>query len=210
MDEVFYKALRLVMPENAAERAIPADAPAFVSPIIQWAKCCPLCGSVYRPLAYQVGHVTTAHHFHPACGDGDCGGIYCFALSPLSSIAPLATFTGFVAAVEPLGRVTLRTLCGRHCALAEAVRTRQITAYCLHPATSSRSRMTHRSLIQLEEGILLVRAATPPRGRRLSYDTHPGDLLPLCGPDELLTGEQSPFSFQRHEGTIALSYRTLP
>jgi hypothetical protein len=205
MAETFYKALRLVMPESAAERDIAADAPAFVSPIIQWARICPLCGSIYRPLAYQVGHVTTADHIH-----SDCGGIYCYILSPQSRIAPLATFTGFVAAVEPLGTMTRRTLCGRHCALVEAVRTTQILAYCLHPVTAARSRVTHRSLIALSEGILLARPATPPWGRRLSYDTHPGDLLPLCGPDELFPGEQVPFTFSSREGAIALAYRTLP
>src|SRR2546421_9904847 len=206
MAETFYKALRLVMPERAADRDIPADAPAFVSPIIQWARICPLCGSIYRPLAYQVGHVTIADHMH-----SDCGGIYCYILSPLSRIAPLATSTGFVAAVEPLGTMTRRTLCGRRCALVEAVRTIQIMAYCLHPLTSSRGRGRHPSrLLALTEGILLARPTAPPRGRRLSYDTHPGDLLPLCGPDELYSDEQAPFSFQCREGTMVLAYRTLP
>ena len=124
-------------------------------------------------------------------------------------IAPLATFTGFVAAVEPLGQVSRITACGRHCILAEAVRTTQILAYCLHPATSRRA-THHCGTIALEEGILLARPATPPRGRHLSYDTHPGDLLPLCDPSELFQGEEAPFSFSSRAGTIVLAYRTAP
>jgi hypothetical protein len=117
MAEVFYKALRLVMPEIAQAAGLAADAPTFLSPIIQWVRICLLCGSVYRPLVYQVGHVATATHVHP-----DCGGIYCYILSPQSRISPLATFTGFVAAVEPLGNVSRLTACGRHCILASGPR----------------------------------------------------------------------------------------
>ena len=38
MAEVFYKALRLVMPEIAQAAGLAADAPTFLSPIIQWAR----------------------------------------------------------------------------------------------------------------------------------------------------------------------------
>jgi hypothetical protein len=203
---VYVKSLRLVLPEIAEASGLALDAPAFVSPIIQWERVCSLCGRIFGPLVYQVGHVTTAHHFHPDGSGDSVGGIYCFALSPASPIAPLAIPTGFVAAVEPLGEMTRRTLCGRHCCLPEAVRTREIMAYCLHTALSRRATQ-HHGLIPLEEGILLARPATPPPGRRLRYDTHPGDLLPLCGPHELYPGEQAPFTFHSCEGEIGISLR---
>jgi hypothetical protein len=150
--------------------------------------------------------VTAAHHYH-----AQSGGIYCFVATSLSVLASIAELTGFVAQVEPLGRMSRQRMCGETVVRAQAVRTTRIMAYCMHRATSLRGRTTHHSsLIGLEEGILQMCPPTTAPWRRVSTDTYPGDLLPFCGPHELHPHAQAPFSFRIREGTIFMQRRTLP
>ena len=205
--ETYYKTLHLVPPGIANQIGIPAEAPAFLSPVIDTPRVCEMClGCTYSPLVYQTGHVTAAHHYH-----AQSGGIYCFVATSLSVLASIAELTGFVAQVEPLGRMSRQRMCGETVVRAQAVRTTRIMAYCMHRATSPHGRTTHqRSLIALEEGILQTRPPTTAPWRRLSNDTYPGDLLPLCGTHELHPHAQAPFSFRIREGTIFMQRRTLP
>jgi hypothetical protein len=39
----------------------------------------------------------------------------------------------------------------------------------------------------------------------VNSDKHPGDLLPLCGPHELLDGEQAPLRFKIWDGQVCFS-----
>jgi hypothetical protein len=207
MAETYYKTLRLVPPGLANQIGIPAEAPAFLSPVIDTPRVCAMClGCTYSPLVYQTGHVTAAHHYH-----AQSGGIYCFVATSLSFLASIAELTGFVAQVEPIGRMSRQAMRSTTVVRVQAVRTTQIMAYCMHRATSPRSRTTHHSsLIALEEGILQTRPPNTAPWRRLSADTYPGDLLPLCGPHELHPHEQAPFSFRIREGTVSYSLRPLP
>src|SRR5919199_1388261 len=82
MAETYYKTLRLVPPSIAHQFGIPAEAPAFLSPVIDTPRVCQMClGCSYSPLVYQTGHVTAAHHYH-----AQSGGIYCFVGTGLSSL----------------------------------------------------------------------------------------------------------------------------
>lgn len=65
------KQLRLISPEHANELGIPAEAPVLVSPYISREGDCIICNVKYRPLMYQVGFTTKAHH---TCKEN--GGIY--------------------------------------------------------------------------------------------------------------------------------------
>lgn len=65
------KNLRLVTPERANELGVPAECPVLCSPYVIGAVHCHVCNIDYKPLIYQVGQQTTAHHF---CKQG--GGIY--------------------------------------------------------------------------------------------------------------------------------------
>lgn len=66
------KQLRLISPEHANELGIPAEAPVLVSPYISREGDCIICNVKYRPLMYQVGFTTKAHH---TCKENG-GGIY--------------------------------------------------------------------------------------------------------------------------------------
>jgi hypothetical protein len=206
MAETYYKTLRLVPPGIADQIGIPAEAPAFLSPVIDTPRVCQICvGCTYSALVYQTGQVTSAQHFHV-----DGGGIYCFVAIGLSVLASIAELTGFVAQVEPIGRMSRQRMSGTTVVRAQAVRTTRIMAYCMHHATCRGRAAHHSSLIAVDEGILQTRPPNTAPWRRLSNDTHPGDLLPLCGPHELHPHEQAPFSFRIREGTVYMQHRTLP
>lgn len=65
------KNLRLVTPERANELGVPAECPVLCSPYVNTTNHCDVCNIDYKPLIYQVGQQTTAHHF---CKQD--GGIY--------------------------------------------------------------------------------------------------------------------------------------
>jgi hypothetical protein len=207
MREIYIKTLRLVPAEYVNRLGMPAEAPTFVSPIIDTRRPCLICRrTTYAPLVYQTGYVTTAHHYHHC----HSGGIYCFLATSPSFLASIAELTGFVAQVEPIGKMNTQVISGDICARAEAVRTTRIMAFCLHPATSRGLTSHPRGIIALEEGILLTRPTDNSAWRRVSTDTQPGDLLPLCGPDELVQQEHAPFSFHIRDGTVSMQHRPFP
>jgi hypothetical protein len=200
MSTTYYvKTLRLAPPEVARALGISAsESPVFLSPIIDMPRHCACCGQPYKPLRYATGQITRAANLHMADG-----GIYTFITTDLGFLDSLDAYTGWVALVEPLGQIKFGTISGDSCARVEAVRTLQIMAYCLDRATSPRT--THaRGATALAEGILLV-CPPRPRQRRVNSDKHPGDLLPLCGPHELLDGEQAPLRFKIRDGQVAFS-----
>jgi hypothetical protein len=102
----FIKQLRLVPAEEAERHGIPAEAPTFLSPYVHGSKRCTVsgCGVHYRPLVYQTGYTTTAHHYH---GIGE-GGIY-FYISPEPQLpCSIPNEAGWIAQVEPLGEWATR------------------------------------------------------------------------------------------------------
>jgi hypothetical protein len=62
----FIKQLRLVTPASAALLGYPAEAPTFISPVIEGNNHCPVCAIEYTPLVYQVDRETHSQHW--ACG----------------------------------------------------------------------------------------------------------------------------------------------
>jgi hypothetical protein len=200
MSTTYYvKTLRLAPPEVAHALDIPAsEAPVFLSPIIDTLRHCACRGQPYTPLRYAPGQITRAANFHSADG-----GIYTFVITDLKFLDSLDAYTGWVALVEPLGQIRFGTISGDACARVEAVRTLRIMAYCLDRATSPRTTHTGGATA-LAEGILLV-CPSHPRQRRVNSDKHPGDLLPLCGPHELLDGEQAPLRFKFLDGQVYFS-----
>lgn len=66
------KHFRLITPEYAEELRVPAECPVLCSPYIKAQNYCHICHVAYRPLVYQIGHTTEAHHFCATNG----GGIY--------------------------------------------------------------------------------------------------------------------------------------
>jgi hypothetical protein len=157
-------------------------------------------------LVYQTGVVTHAHHYHPTAG-----GIYFFVTCRPPFTNWLIERTGWIAEVEPIGKISTQCISGDTCGRAEGVRTTRIVAYCMHRATSTGGPATHPSgLIALEQGILLSRPPNNSKWRRLSSDTKPGDLLPLCNSHELQPMEDAPFSFRVQDGTVFYSRPAVP
>jgi hypothetical protein len=217
--------LRLVTAKFANSLGIPAEAPTFISPYIGGPERCDLCSVTFTPLVYQTGRVTYAQHYHP--GEG---GIY-FSIATREEWLAWLTGgegigpTGFVAHIEPIGQVetipdtqisadwllqdsfldetgyldyieTGSGLEGME-VRAEAALIMHITAYCAH------QNHTPCPVNRLTEGILVERRVNaspcdPPE----EFDSKPGDLVPLCGPDELWEWEHAAFSFQVRDGTV--------
>jgi hypothetical protein len=125
MSTTYYvKTLRLAPPEVAHALGIPAvEAPVFLSPIIDTLRHCACRGQPYKPLRYATGQITRPANFHTTDG-----GIYTFVTTDPGWIDSLDVYTGWVALVEPLGRIRFGTISGDSCARVEAVRTLQIMA----------------------------------------------------------------------------------
>jgi hypothetical protein len=119
----FVKMLRLVPPTLANTLGIAAEAPTFISPLIDRPHHCPVCAITYTPLVYQAGHEIQAQHYHR-----NRGGIYFSVLHRLYVSNWLAGRTGWMAFVEPVGTADIRADVSR----AATVRVTAITAWCMH------------------------------------------------------------------------------
>ena len=223
----YLKSLRLVTAQTAHSLGIPAEGPTFVSDMTAAPQRCRSCPVTYTPLVYQTGEVTVAQHYHD-----HCGGIYCYATTIAlhateeeiceailvgsvhgsdDSLLPPRPY-GFLARLEPQGRISIDPArsggCVRcaPCARAEAVRTREIAAFCVQ---------WHPQYQELHEGILLEyphslrsfdwsdpRCLSDPRTR---IPHAPGTLLPLCGTHELDPEEPAPLRFHVRAARVSVS-----
>jgi hypothetical protein len=196
MSTIYYvKQLRLVSAEQAGKLGIPAESPAFVSPIIHEAMHCHSCRCIYTPLLYQTGYVTEAHHYHEADG-----GIYFRVPYQPRLRGSLREQTGWTAHVVPLDEgVTYQARDGR-CGRAKAVRCEAITAWCMGNVPGVR-----------RYGI------GPPHGNHAltggQIFAFPDAalasalLLPVC--DEImLPSSVVPFRFQIRDGTVYFQQRS--
>jgi len=96
-----FKMVELITPEKANELGIPAEAPVFVSPVVNTRSVCRNeCGIEYSPLVYQVGYETQAQHLHK-----NSGGIYFSQTANIDRVAWASDasrfFRGWVALLDP-------------------------------------------------------------------------------------------------------------
>jgi hypothetical protein len=184
--ELYTKTLRLVMPETALSLNIPAEVPTFVSPMVSNPNYCRYCGITYSPLTYQTGQITEAQHYHEGTG-----GIYFWYLPATKPVAGLVYNSGFLAFVEPIGRIIKQNPLNETIGRADAVQVIGIRAYCLH----SRHRTPHA----LESGILAT--VSPDLNKQLL----PGQLLPHCEELQFTKNRHPQFRFTARDGTICIS-----
>jgi hypothetical protein len=189
----YVKQLRLVPPERAASRGLQAEGPLFVSPYVEEPRRCdlPSCQAVYRPLSFQVGYITTAHHHH-----FNTGGIYVYLCARPRLPLLLGEQTGWSAHVDPLGEV----ICSNDgTGRAPAVRCEAIDAYCMAHELAVRwvSGSRHRSH-PIRAGWLF---AYPSDMRP------PLRLLPVCE-ETAIPLEYASLRFQLREGQAFFTKRS--
>jgi hypothetical protein len=227
--EYYVKTLRLVPPEIANGVGIQAEAPVFVSPEISSPGGCLACGVTFSPLVYQVGHVTTAQHWHPCSG-----GIFYYVLRQQPFPQWLTEPTGWVALLEPIGHVCLeedeRINRPGH---APAVRCLQIVPWCQGQVWELHRQWGYppSSELQREWGYPLYwqerrRQWEYPPYREPPYRHEPhildsgvigkplrscgaaDNLLPLCDTEQ--PPEYAPFRFQVIDGEVLFTQRDRP
>ena len=93
-----YKYLKLIGPSDAQKYGVAAEAPVFISPMVN-ATDCTTCGIHYTPLVYQTGYMTKSQHFHRGGFGG--GGIY------ITHKEDLPTGQFWVATVGLVGKLDL-------------------------------------------------------------------------------------------------------
>jgi hypothetical protein len=191
--EYYVKTLRLAPPQLVNRLGIPAETPVFLSPQVNNAQRCASCGVTYSPLLYAVGRITTAQHFHDDCG----GGIYIVLTSSLAFTASLAVRSGWIAEVEPIGKTSV--VSGDGTCRAETVLVRAITAWCMHHSMAVGDILNRQHTEHvLTEGIVFAHPA---------WRHEPGNLLPLCGPDDLEL-QRAPFRFQVRDDIVYFQQRS--
>ena len=195
---IYYKLLRLVLPQVANQLGIPAEAPTFLSPQIlrpQRCKHTP-CPAIIAPLVYQTGQITRSPHYHSTGG-----GIY-FSTAPADSLdKSYPRISGFFAILGLIGEHTFddngRVTVGR----AEAVYVYQIQAFCQH-RESDWGRVDYRGCQHqfLQDGILLKECSS----------TDAEQLLPFCAYGAREENQQAVLRFHVREGTVFYSQPDMP
>jgi hypothetical protein len=182
----YFKQLRLAPADVLNQMGIPAEAPAFLSPVVDLARHCRVCPISYTPLVYQTGQVTYAQHYHATVG-----GIY-FIVRHQLHLELLSELTGWFAEIEPLGKTAIYCDDSSRRGRSEAVRCIAISAWC----------MGHNESHALESGLLFV----CPFSRY-----HPGMFVPVCDQcaQEDLPAKYMPLRFQIRDGTVFYTQRHL-
>jgi hypothetical protein len=153
--EYYVKTLRLVPPRVAQQWGIPAEGPTFLSGLTYQAYPCRACPTPYTPLAYQVGQVTEAQHFHERTG-----GISFYRVRRGCELPSYCKEqTGWATFVEPLGAVVLNEGEGiNREGRASAVRCLQIVPWCKYVVWELHRQWRHPSYCHqphvLESGLL--------------------------------------------------------
>ena len=180
----YFKQLRLAPADVLNQMGIPAEAPAFLSPVVDLARHCRVCPIRYTPLVYQTGQVTYAQHYHATVG-----GIYFFARHQLH-LELLSELTGWFAQIEPLGKTAIYGHDSRRLGRSEAVRCIAISAWCIG----------HNENHAMESGLLFVCPFS---------HNHPGMFVPVCDQyaQEDLPAKYMPLRFQIRDGTVFYTQR---
>ena len=192
MSTTYYlKHLRLAPAELANELDIPAEAPVFLSPVVNAPQRCSICAVTYSPLLYAPGHVTYSQHYH-----GLDGGIYFLVRKETRFTKSLFHPTGWLAQVEPIGKTAIYETSMGRLGIAEAVSCTGIAAWCLcsEPEIRRLIRRPHKRHL-LDSGVLL---GWPYEERHL------GMFVPVCE-DAVREPHAVAFRFQIRDGTVYFS-----
>jgi hypothetical protein len=199
----YVKLLRLTPAQGCQKLGITAENPAFLSPALTKEERCPLCNAAYRPLVYQTGQLTLAHHWHK-----DCGGIYVFVRSKQWLRDLPMGHPGWIAGVELMGQQWLspRRGAGTRFGTAEAVYCWQISAQCMAGNGNTHVLLKHVATTKppfphphhdVQQALLLP---VPPD---MSY---PGALVPICERIEI-PPQHAPLAFVIRDGTVYFRQR---
>ena len=121
----YFKQLRLAPPDVLNQMGIPAEAPTFLSPLVDLARHCRVCPTRYTPLVYQTGQVTYAQHYHATVG-----GIY-FWVRHQFQLDMLLGLTGWFVQLESLGKTAIYGHDSRRLGTTASAAIRPYAASCL-------------------------------------------------------------------------------
>jgi hypothetical protein len=201
-DHYHLKQLRLAPMDVVNACGIPAESPVFISSKIDKPQRCGRCGVIYSALIYQTDHISYSHHYHDDVRDNEVG-IFFFAHRQRWLYDVFIGGTGWIAAVEPLGKTWFsprydRRRCGCRYGIAEAVRVVAIHARCyayeVHDDITRVGCFDAHNNHRLEHGLLLP----------LPYGG--GELVPICHKQDVPVAH-APLQFHITDGQVFFSRR---